>query len=112
MRAAAGGDRRRSQSLRRDRHDCRHPCGAILLAEIDNGIALANVAWLYQNMIVGAILVVAVAADYFRRQRLYAPRAMPGPQSSRLATLSRRRDMLEGVKRAAISADRLRGKRP
>ena len=63
MRAAAGGDRRRSQSLRRDRHDCRHPCGAILLAEIDNGIALANVAWLYQNMIVGAILVVAVAAD-------------------------------------------------
>jgi ribose transport system permease protein len=45
--------------------------GAILFAEIDNGLAIANVPALYENMIVGAILIFAVAADYFRRQRLY-----------------------------------------
>jgi ribose transport system permease protein len=45
--------------------------GAILFAEIDNGLAIANVPELYENMIVGAILIFAVAADYFRRQRLY-----------------------------------------
>ncbi len=45
--------------------------GAILFAEIDNGLAVANVPALYENMIVGAILIFAVAADYFRRQRLY-----------------------------------------
>jgi ribose transport system permease protein len=45
--------------------------GAILFAEIDNGLALSNIPSLYENMIVGAILVLAVAADHIRRQRLY-----------------------------------------
>jgi ribose transport system permease protein len=45
--------------------------GAILFAEIDNGLSIANVPSLYENMIVGAILISAVAADYFRRQRLF-----------------------------------------
>jgi ribose transport system permease protein len=45
--------------------------GAILLAEIDNGLALANVSPLYESMVVGAILILAVSTDYFRRGRLY-----------------------------------------
>ena len=45
--------------------------GAILFAEIDNALALSDIPALYKNMVVGAILIVAVAADYFRRKRLY-----------------------------------------
>jgi ribose transport system permease protein len=45
--------------------------GAILFAEIDNGLALSNIPSLYLNVIVGSILILAVAADYLRRKRLY-----------------------------------------
>lgn len=45
--------------------------GAILFAEIDNALALSNIPALYKNMIVGGILILAVAADNVRRRRLY-----------------------------------------
>lgn len=45
--------------------------GAILFAEIDNGLALSSIPPLYENIIVGGILILAVAADYLRRKRLY-----------------------------------------
>jgi ribose transport system permease protein len=45
--------------------------GAVLFAEIDNGLALSNIPPLYLNIIVGSILILAVAADYLRRKRLY-----------------------------------------
>lgn len=43
--------------------------GAILFAEIDNALALTNINSLYENMIVGTLIVLAVAADSFRRRR-------------------------------------------
>ncbi len=45
--------------------------GALLFAEIDNGLALSNIPPLYLNIVVGSILILAVAADYVRRKRLY-----------------------------------------
>ncbi|GIH21383.1 ABC transporter permease [Rugosimonospora africana] len=45
--------------------------GALLFAEIDNGLALSNISPLYLNIVIGSILILAVAADYVRRQRLY-----------------------------------------
>ncbi len=45
--------------------------GAVLLSEIDNALVLSNIPPQYNSMIVGSILVAAVAADYLRRKRLY-----------------------------------------
>ena len=45
--------------------------GAVLFAEIDNGLALSNIPPLYLNIIIGSILILAVAADHLRRKRLY-----------------------------------------
>ena len=46
--------------------------GALLFAEIDNALAVANIDALYSNMIIGAILVLAVAVDSLRRKRMFA----------------------------------------
>ncbi len=45
--------------------------GAILLSEIDNALVLSNIPPQYNSMIIGSILVAAVAADHLRRKRLY-----------------------------------------
>ncbi|WP_326824241.1 ABC transporter permease [Streptosporangium sp. NBC_01756] len=46
--------------------------GAILFAEIDNALAVAGIDALYSNMIIGGILVLAVAADSVRRGRMFS----------------------------------------
>jgi ribose transport system permease protein len=46
--------------------------GAILFAEIDNALAVAGIDALYSNMIIGGILVLAVAADSLRRGRMFS----------------------------------------
>jgi ribose transport system permease protein len=46
--------------------------GAILFAEIDNALAVAGIDALYSNMIIGGILVFAVAADSIRRGRMFS----------------------------------------
>ncbi|GAA4512440.1 sugar ABC transporter permease [Actinoallomurus oryzae] len=46
--------------------------GAILFAEIDNALAVAGIDALYSNMIIGGILVFAVAADSVRRGRMFS----------------------------------------
>jgi ribose transport system permease protein len=43
--------------------------GALLFATIQNGLAIASVPAQYSNMIIGAILVIAVAIDAYRRRR-------------------------------------------
>ncbi len=43
--------------------------GSLLFAAINNGLAVANVPALYSSMIIGAILVIAVALDSYRRKR-------------------------------------------
>jgi ribose transport system permease protein len=45
--------------------------GALLLSEINNALIVASIPPQYNSMVDGAILVCAVAVDYFRRQRLY-----------------------------------------
>ena len=45
--------------------------GTILLTEINNGLVIANVPPQYNNIVIGTILVCAVAVDHLRRQRLY-----------------------------------------
>ncbi len=45
--------------------------GAILFAEISNGLQVINVNPLYQNIVIGVILVAAVAIDQYRRRRRY-----------------------------------------
>jgi ribose/xylose/arabinose/galactoside ABC-type transport system permease subunit len=45
--------------------------GAILFAEISNGLQIINVNPLYQNIFIGVILVAAVAIDQYRRRRRY-----------------------------------------
>ena len=45
--------------------------GAILFAEINNGLQVINVDPLYQNIFIGVILVAAVAIDQYRRRRRY-----------------------------------------
>jgi len=45
--------------------------GAILFAEISNGLQVINVDPLYQDIFVGVILVGAVALDQYRRQRRF-----------------------------------------
>ena len=48
--------------------------GAVLLSIIDNALILASIPPQYNNIVVGAILVCAVAVDYLRRQQLYRRR--------------------------------------
>jgi ribose transport system permease protein len=48
--------------------------GAILLSEIDNALVVASIDPQYNSIIVGTILIVAVAADHLRRNRLYRRR--------------------------------------
>jgi len=55
--------------------------GAVLFAEIDNALALTNINSLYENMIVGALVVFAVAADTFRRRRTLRTLAAGGERS-------------------------------
>lgn len=43
--------------------------GALLFATINNGLAIASVPAQFSNMIIGAILVMAVALDAYRRKR-------------------------------------------
>ncbi|MDW6021243.1 ABC transporter permease [Mesorhizobium sp. BAC0120] len=45
--------------------------GAILLSEIDNALIVAAVPPQYNTIIVGVILIAAVAIDHIRRERLY-----------------------------------------
>lgn len=45
--------------------------GAILLSEIENALVVAHIAPQYNSIVVGAILIAAVAADHLRRERLY-----------------------------------------
>ena len=48
--------------------------GALLFAEIDNALAVANIDALYSNMIIGGILILAVAVDSLRRKRMFVVR--------------------------------------
>jgi ribose transport system permease protein len=45
--------------------------GAVLLSEIDNALIVAAVPPQYNSIVVGAILIAAVAVDHLRRKRLY-----------------------------------------
>lgn len=46
--------------------------GAILFAEIDNALAVAGIDALYSDIIIGSILIFAVAADSVRRGRMFS----------------------------------------
>jgi len=48
--------------------------GVLLLAEVNNALAVDNINALYSNMIIGGVLVLAVAADSMRRGRMFAIR--------------------------------------
>jgi ribose transport system permease protein len=48
--------------------------GALLLSEIDNALVIASVPPQYNSIVVGAILICAVAVDHVRRERLYRRR--------------------------------------
>ena len=48
--------------------------GAILLTVIDNALILASIPPQYNNIVVGTILVCAVAVDHLRRKQLYRKR--------------------------------------
>lgn len=48
--------------------------GAILLSEIDNALIMAAIPPQYNTIIVGVILIAAVAVDHIRRERLYRNR--------------------------------------
>ena len=48
--------------------------GAILLSEIDNALIVAAVPPQYNTIVVGVILIAAVAVDHVRRERLYRVR--------------------------------------
>lgn len=45
--------------------------GAVLLSVIDNALIVAAVPPQYNNVVVGTILIAAVAVDHLRRRRLY-----------------------------------------
>lgn len=45
--------------------------GAILFAEINNGLQVINVNPLYQSIFIGIILIAAVAVDQYRRKRRF-----------------------------------------
>lgn len=48
--------------------------GALLLSEIDNALIVAAVPPQYNTIVVGVILIAAVAIDHVRRERLYRVR--------------------------------------
>lgn len=48
--------------------------GAVLLSVIDNALVIAAIPPQYNNIVVGAILIAAVAVDHLRRQRIYRRR--------------------------------------
>lgn len=48
--------------------------GALLLSEIDNALIVASIPPQYNSIIVGCILITAVAVDHLRRERLYKTR--------------------------------------
>jgi ribose transport system permease protein len=48
--------------------------GAVLLSTINNALIVAQIPPQYNNIVVGAILIGAVAVDHLRRHRLYRPR--------------------------------------
>jgi len=48
--------------------------GALLLSVIDNALVVAAIPPQYNNIVVGAILIAAVAVDHLRRQRIYRRR--------------------------------------
>jgi ribose transport system permease protein len=48
--------------------------GSVLLSLIDNALVLTGVPPTYSTIIIGAILIGAVALDYLRRERLYRKR--------------------------------------
>ncbi|TIT55628.1 MAG: ABC transporter permease, partial [Mesorhizobium sp.] len=48
--------------------------GALLLSAIDNALIVASVPPQYNSIIIGAILICAVAVDHMRRERLYKRR--------------------------------------
>lgn len=48
--------------------------GALLLSEIDNALIVASIPPQYNSIIVGCILITAVAVDHLRRERLYKMR--------------------------------------
>ena len=48
--------------------------GAVLLSLISNALILTHVPPTYNSLIIGTILIAAVALDYLRRQRLYRRR--------------------------------------
>ena len=45
--------------------------GALLLTEVNNALIVASIPPQYNTIVVGAILIFAVALDHFRRKRLY-----------------------------------------
>lgn len=45
--------------------------GAILFAEIDNALAVSSVPAQYGNIIIGVVLIFAVAADHYRRTQVF-----------------------------------------
>jgi ribose transport system permease protein len=63
--------------------------GSILFAEIDNALALTNINSLYENMVVGALVVLAVAADTFRRRRTVRTLAATGERHTGLGEFLR-----------------------
>ncbi len=48
--------------------------GALLLSVIDNALVVTGIPPQYNNIVVGAILIAAVAVDHLRRNRLYRRR--------------------------------------
>ena len=48
--------------------------GAVLLSVIDNALVLSEIPPQYNSIVIGAILICAVALDYFRRLRIYRKR--------------------------------------
>jgi ribose transport system permease protein len=48
--------------------------GALLLSEIDNALIVASIPPQYNSIVVGCILITAVAVDHLRRERLYKTR--------------------------------------
>jgi ribose transport system permease protein len=48
--------------------------GAVLLSLIDNALVLSEIPPQYNSIIVGAILIAAVALDHLRRERIYRKR--------------------------------------
>ncbi len=48
--------------------------GAVLLSLIDNALIVSRIPPQFNNIVVGAILVCAVAVDHLRRQQLYKRR--------------------------------------